>query len=53
MLKPLTKEAIGSEFARELSVQDYSKKTTICLSLDSTNMTIQLNVKREFGEIYH
>jgi dTDP-4-dehydrorhamnose 3,5-epimerase len=29
MLKPLTKEAIGQEFSKEVSVQDYSKKTTI------------------------
>src|ERR1700691_1830878 len=29
MIKPLTKEAIGQEFSKEVSVQDYSKKTTI------------------------
>lgn len=29
MLKPLTKEAIGEDFFRDLSVQDYSKKPTI------------------------
>jgi dTDP-4-dehydrorhamnose 3,5-epimerase len=29
MLKPLTKEAIGREFAGDLSIQDYSKKETI------------------------
>lgn len=29
MLKPLTKEAIGPNFANEISVQDYSKKVTI------------------------
>jgi dTDP-4-dehydrorhamnose 3,5-epimerase len=29
MLKPLTKEAIGHDFCNDLSVQDYSKKTTI------------------------
>lgn len=29
MLKPLTKDAIGREYANELSVQDYSKKPVI------------------------
>jgi dTDP-4-dehydrorhamnose 3,5-epimerase len=29
MLKPLTKDAIGREYANELSVQDYSKKSVI------------------------
>jgi dTDP-4-dehydrorhamnose 3,5-epimerase len=29
MLKPLTHEAIGEEYNKELSVQDYSKKTVI------------------------
>lgn len=29
MLKPLTPDAIGSEYAPDLSVQDYSKKTPI------------------------
>jgi dTDP-4-dehydrorhamnose 3,5-epimerase len=29
MLKPLSKDAIGTEFSGELSVQDYSKKVTI------------------------
>ncbi len=29
MLKPLTKEAIGTEYKDDLSVQDYSKKPTI------------------------
>ncbi len=29
MLKPLTQNAIGSEYAAELSVQDYSKKVSI------------------------
>lgn len=29
MLKPLTREAIGLDFSKDLSVQDYSKKTTI------------------------
>lgn len=29
MLKPLSKDAIGTEFSKNLSVQDYSKKTPI------------------------
>ncbi len=29
MLKPLSPEAIGHEYEKELSVQDYSKKTVI------------------------
>ncbi|HEY9676680.1 MAG TPA: dTDP-4-dehydrorhamnose 3,5-epimerase family protein [Drouetiella sp.] len=29
MIQPLTKDAIGGDFRSELSVQDYSKKTTI------------------------
>jgi dTDP-4-dehydrorhamnose 3,5-epimerase len=29
MLKPLTKDAIGGDFCNDLSVQDYSKKSTI------------------------
>lgn len=29
MIKPLTKDAIGQNFAADLSVQDYSKKTAI------------------------
>ena len=29
MLKPLTPEAIGQDYNKELSVQDYSKKTVI------------------------
>jgi len=29
ILKPLTPDAIGQEYKKELSVQDYSKKTVI------------------------